>query len=182
MIYFYHGTDIQRSIKKSHELIDSLRNKKPDASFFKLDTDNFDQALIEEYVGGQGLFSSKYIIFLDRLCENKDIKEVFVDMIKDIAESENIFIVLEGKIDKATMTKIEKRAEKTAVFDLADNIKGEGNFQKNNANNTFALADAVGQKNKREAWMIYRKAIDQGEASEALHGMIFWKIKTILIS
>lgn len=178
MIYFYNGTDIQKSIKKSHELIDSLRNKKPDASFFKLDTDNFNQALIDEYIGGQGLFSNKYIIFLDRLCENKEVKEVFIDKLKEISESENIFIILEGKIDKATATKIEKKAEKTMTFDTEEKEKS---FDKG-GNNAFALADAIGKRNKKEAWMLYRKAIDAGEAPEALHGMVFWKIKSLILS
>ncbi len=185
MIYFYHGPDIEKGIKKSHELVDSLRKKRPDAAFFKLDSEHFDTVLLTEYIGGQGLFSAKYIVFLDRLCENKEVKEVkeiFMDMIKEIAESENIFIILEGKLDKATATKIEKKAEKTMVFELSEEAKFAKDFHKKDANNAFALADAIGQKNKKNAWMLYRKAIDMGEAPEALHGMIFWKIKSILLS
>ena len=178
MIYFYYGTDINKTIKKSHELIDSLRKKKPDAGFFKLDSEYFDSAMLEEYIGGQGLFSNKYIIFLDRLCEKKEVKEEFVEKLKEIATSENIFIILEGKIDKATATKIEKKAEKIVKIDIAETEKA---FDKG-GNNAFALADAIGKRSKKEAWMLYRKAIDEGEAPEALHGMVFWKIKSLILS
>ncbi len=178
MIYFYYGTDIDKTIKKSHELIDSLRKKKPDAGFFKLDSEHFDSAMLEEYIGGQGLFSNKYIIFLDRLCEKKEVKEEFVEKLKEIATSENIFIILEGKIDKATATKIEKKAEKIVKIDIAETEKA---FDKG-GNNAFALADAIGKRSKKEAWMLYRKAIDEGEAPEALHGMVFWKIKSLILS
>ena len=122
MIYFYYGTDIDKARTKAHELIDSLRKKKPEASFFKLDGENFNEAALEEYVGGQGLFTNKYIVFLDRLCEKKE--------------------------------------EYSA----------------------FALADAFGKRNKKDAWILYRKAIDRGEAAEALHGMLFWKVKTMILS
>ena len=30
--------------------------------------------------------------------------------------------------------------------------------------------------------MLYRKAIDKGEAPEALHGMLFWKVKSIILA
>ncbi len=175
MIYFYHGTDIDKARTKAHELIDSLLKKKPDAAFFKIDSETFDTAKIQEYTGSQGLFASKYIVFLDRLSEKKETKEEFVDLLKDISESENIFIILEGKLDKATSGKIEKKSEKFINFTL-DEVEEKPVY------NAFALADAVGKRNKKEAWMLYRKAIDVGEAPEALHGMIFWKIKTIILS
>ena len=118
MIYFYHGTDTDKSRLKANELIDSLKKKKPDASFFKVDSECFDTITLDEYIGGQGLFSNKYIVLLYRLCENKEVKEKFLEKIKEIKESQNIFIIVEGKIDKATIAKIEKKAEKTIVFDL----------------------------------------------------------------
>ena len=175
MIYFYHGTDTDKSRRKAHELIDSLLKKKPDASFFKLDSESFDVSKVQEYIESQGLFSSKYIVFLDRVCEKKEMKEEFVDSLKEISESENIFIILEGKLDKATLTKIEKKSEKTLAFDLEEK-------EEKPVYNAFALADAFAKKNKKEAWVLYRKSIDMGEAPEALHGMIFWKVKTMLLS
>lgn len=175
MIYFFHGTDIDKARGKAHDLIDSLIKKKPDASFVKIDAENFSAQLIDQYVGGQGLFVSKNIVFLDRLCEKKDMKEEFLEKLKDIAESENIFIMLEGKLDKATSGKIEKKAEKTVLSDLAEK-PAKKEFE------AFALADAFGKRDKKSAWILYRKAIDTGEAPEALHGMIFWKAKTMMLA
>ncbi len=175
MIYFYYGTDTERARVKAHELIDSLQKKKPDAGFFKISTENFNQSTLEEYIGSQGLFSSKYIVFLDRLCEKKEVKEQFLDKIKEIVESQNIFIILEGKIDKVTATKIEKKSEKFVKFDLAEK------FEKKEYG-AFALADAFGRHDKKDTWVLYRKAIDKGEAPEALHGMLFWKAKTMLLT
>ncbi len=173
MIYFLHGTDIDKARGKAHDLVDSLLKKKPDASFFKMNTENWSEATLQEYASGQGLFESKYIVFLDRICEDKKIKEDFVGRVKELGESTNIFIILEGKLDKATATKIEKKAEKTQEFLLPEKKKEEYN--------AFALANAVGNRDRKNAWLLYRKAIDKGEAPEALHGMIFWKVKTMLM-
>lgn len=175
MIYFFHGTDIDKARGKAHDLIDSLTKKKPDASFIKIDAENFSQNILDQYIGGQGLFVSKNIVFLDRLCEKKDMKEEFIEKIKEVAESENIFIMLEGKLDKVTLGKIEKKAEKTVASDLAEK-PAKKEF------GAFALADAFGQRDKKSVWILYRKAIDGGEAPEALHGMIFWKAKTMMLA
>jgi DNA polymerase III delta subunit len=156
-------------------LVNSLRKKKPEASFFTLNSENFNINILQEYIGSQGLFSQKYIILLDRLSEKKEIKDQLIDFIDEISESENIFILLEGKIDKATITKIEKRSEKSLKFEAQEKTyKREFN--------AFGLADAFVNKNKKEAWILYRQAIDNGEAPEALHGMMFWKLKTIFLS
>ena len=175
MIYFYYGSDIDKSREKAHSLIDSLMKKKPDASLLKMNNEDFDIPKLQEYIGSQGLFSNKYIVFLDRLCDDKEIKDDFLDKLKEISESENIFIILEGKIDKATATKIEKKSEKTIVLNLSEKIEKKDN-------NTFALANAFGKRNAKEAWMLYRKAIDEGIAPEALHGMIFWKVKSMILA
>ena len=176
MIYFYYGTDIKKTHLKSHELINSLLKKKPDASFFKINTENFNEVTLKEYIGSQGLFSDKYIVLLDRLCEKKEVKEQYIDLLKEISESENIFIVLEGKIDKATATKIEKKSEKTVKFDLDEII------DKKSDSNVFEIANAFGRRNKKEIWMLYRKYIDSGSAPEELHGILFWKAKTMLLA
>jgi len=175
MIYFFYGEDIDRARTKSHELVQSLLKKKQHASFFKIDVENCNEAIIEEYIESQGLFENKYIILLDRISEDKNTKAVFISKIKEIAESQNIFIVLEGKLDKATITKIEKNSEKYLKFDLPKGVQKE-------EYNAFALADALGKKDKKNLWILYRKAIEKGEAPEALHGMMFWKVKTMLMN
>ncbi|MDP3962667.1 MAG: hypothetical protein Q8Q03_02265 [bacterium] len=176
MIYFLHGNDIDKGRVKVHDLTASLLKKKPDASFFKMDLPGWDEALLESYIGGQGLFESKYIIFIDRVCEDKKIKESFLSKIKEMADSSNIFIILEGKLDKVTLGKIEKRSEKTQEFVLTEKAGA-----KKEEYNVFALADALGKKDRKSLWILYRKAIDRGEAPEAIHGMLFWKVKTMIL-
>ncbi len=182
MIYFYYGTDIDKARVKSHELADSLLKKKPDASYFKIDTDNFDISKIEEYIGGQGLFSNKYIVFLDRICSDKNTKELFLDKLKEIKESENIFIIFEGKLDKATATKIEKKSEKFLVFNLGEKEIKEKEDKKKQELNIFEIANALARRNKKEIWIIYRKLIDNGKVPEEIHGVLFWKIKSMILS
>src|SRR3989338_6056678 len=48
--------------------------------------------------------------------------------------------------------------------------------------NIFALTDAIGGRNKREAWMLYRKALASGQVPEEIFYRIFWQVKTMLLA
>ncbi len=47
--------------------------------------------------------------------------------------------------------------------------------------NVWALTDAVLARDKKNAWLLYREAIEQGQAPEALSGMVWWQVKSMLL-
>ncbi len=173
MLYVFHGTDIQQAGAKARSLIESLRAKRPDAAFEKLDGDSWNPSVIEGHLGGQGLFSSKYIVFLDRVTENAEAKDGLPDLTEAMGESENIFIVLEGKLNAELKRAVEKNAEKIVE------CEPKAGAAKKPESNIFALADAVGKKDPVKSWMLYRQAIENGAEPEALIGMMFWKAKSV---
>ncbi len=158
-----------------HTLVDTLRAKKPDASFFKMDDEYWSDARLEEFVVGAGLFEQKYIVVLDRVFENKEVKEFVFKNIKEIGSSENIFIILEGKLDKKTLTKFEKNAEKVQEFEKRV-IKKQEKF------NIFTLSDAFGGRKKKELWVLFQKAVNAGMSPEEIHGTLFWVVKSMILS
>lgn len=48
--------------------------------------------------------------------------------------------------------------------------------------NVFALTDAVGSRNKREAWVLYQKALSLGLAPEEFFYKVVWQVKTMLLA
>ena len=183
MLYIFHGTDVSKSREKAHKLIDSLRAKKPDASYVPIDAGGWNMNIIKEHLGGQGLFSNKYIIFLDRVTENIEAKEGIADFLPAMNESSNIFVMLEGKVFAELKRDIEKHAEKVVVTDISVAAKSSGG--KGGAKgefNVFALADAVAIRNRANSWTIYRQAVDRGIGPESILGTLFWKIKTMIIA
>ncbi|PCI29011.1 hypothetical protein COB55_02985 [Candidatus Wolfebacteria bacterium] len=174
MLYFIHGTDVEKTRAKAHGIIDVLKKKKPDALFFRIDEGEMDEGTINDLIGGQGLFEKKYIVFLNTVCENAETKEILLKKLKEIQGSDNVFILLEGKLDAKTKSKIEKVAEKVQTYD-ADKKPIE-KF------NIFSLTDALGKRNRRELWVLYHKARLRGSAPEEIHGILFWQIKTMLLA
>lgn len=178
MFYFLHGEDKDKARKKAHELIDGLTKKRPNAPFFKVDSENFSLGKLEEMIGGQGLFENKQIIFFDNVLEDKETKGAILEKIKEIAESPNAFVFLEGKIDKATAGKMEKKAEKVQEFKFTGN---EGKIKESKEKfNTFSLADVFGRKDKKNLWTLYQEALSQGVAPEEINGILFWQLKSMI--
>ena len=175
MIYLLHGTDTIKSRKKLHTLLDSMFTKKPDASYMRIERENFDESRIEEFAGGQGLFENKYIIVFDNLFVDKNIKEVILKKIKEISKSQNIFIFLEEKLNKTELNRFEKYAEKIQEFG-ASGSKKEKKFD------IFSLTDAFGKRDKKGLWILYQKAKLNNVSDEEVHGILFWQIKSMLLS
>jgi DNA polymerase III delta subunit len=177
MLYVFYGTDAAQAGEKARALVESLRQKRPDAAYEKIDADSWDPSVLQSHLGGQGLFSNKYIVFVDRVTENKSAKEELADYIEAMQESPNIFILYEGKVLTELKKALEKHAEKIVVV---DEKKAAGSFfGGGDGPNIFALADAVGKRDAVRAWTLYRQAVDGGIESEAIIGMLFWKAKSL---
>ncbi len=183
MLYIFHGSDIAKSGDKARSLVSSLRAKKNDATFISVGANDWSESVIEENIGGQGLFSSKYIIFLDRVTENSEAKEKIVDFIPTMHESANIFIVLEGKLNAELKKAFDKYAEKVV---MSDEIAAASSFGRATEGkrefNIFALADAVSSRDRMKSWMIYRQAVDRGLESESIVGTLFWQVKSMILA
>lgn len=48
--------------------------------------------------------------------------------------------------------------------------------------NIFALTDAIGSRNKREAWVLYHKALASGMVPEEVFYKVQWQVKTMLLA
>ncbi len=183
MLYVYHGTDITKSLEKARTLANSLRTKRPDATYIEIEADNWSSAIIEENIGGQGLFSNKYILFLNRVTEKGEAKESLPELIQIMNESTNIFILLEAKLNVDLKKAVEKHAEKVVE---TSNDSDKGAFGKKESGkeefNIFSLADAVASRNALKSWTIYRQAVDSGLEAESIIGTLFWQVKSMIVA
>lgn len=172
MLYIFHGTDTATSSKKMIATIEKMQKSKPDASFFKVEDGKLTQDIVNELTASQGLFENKYIVELQYPFEKDDTKEVFLKNLKEIADSENVFLVLEGKILKSEKGKIEKVASKMFLNDEVAAVK-------KTPLNLFNLAEAFAKKNKKKSWVGLQRAFDQNISPEEIHGVLWWQFKSI---
>ncbi len=48
--------------------------------------------------------------------------------------------------------------------------------------NIFSLTDAIGARKKRDAWVLYQKALAAGMAPEEVFYKLVWQVKTMLVA
>jgi DNA polymerase III delta subunit len=179
MLYIFHGSEIDKSREKAHSLLNSLRTKKPNAAFIRIEADQWDTEMVKSHLESQGLFSNKYIVFLDRVTEKTEAKDGLLDLMEGMKESPNIFILLEGAVKAELKKAFDKYAEKvvesSAVKTAAEKFE-KGDF------NVFALADALGSRDVFKSWSIYREAVDKGIEAESILGTLFWQVKSMVLA
>ena len=176
MLYLVYGDDSDKARDKYSSLVNSLREKKPDASFFEVDSENFDEAKFEELIGGATLFANKFMVGCKRLYVNDKSREYISERVELIAESQNVFIFLEGELENDDLALLTEHADKALEFEIT---KKEG--KKDFAFNVFSLTDALGRRDRRGLWLLATEAMVSGFPAEEIFWKFVWQVKNMLL-
>lgn len=166
MIYFLAGNDYKNKNLRRKTLLNKLIPT-------KISSDEISREILLDYANRNSLFGDKIIVVLENLLKIKDL----VLNIEDwtiLKESETLFICVEESI---FLTE-EKKYKKYAIIERF--LKKEE--KKDTGKDVFAICDAYTRKNKIGAWVLYREAIERGVAPENISGVLFWKIKTMILN
>lgn len=127
--------------------------------------------VVDGHISSSGLFNEPQAIVLkDTLVEHVDF---IIDRAESMSSSDNVFIIVDPKILKKERTKLEKHAKSYSEYAL--------NEKKVSDNSLFNLADFLGKKDKKNLWLGFRQAIEDGKQPEEIHGILWWQIKTLLL-
>ena len=178
MIYLVYGKDWFRSREKIRELLEFFRVKIGDLGIFRIEGDDFDPAKLEELIRSQMLFEKKHIVFCDKIFENLQAQNFVEKNIEKIAATPNIFLFLEEELDKKLLDMFKKYSKKVQEFKVSYKPHKEMSF---GDYNPFAICDAVAEKNKSRAWILFQKALLSGVPAEEVFYKIVWQIKALLL-
>ena len=123
MLRLIHGADSFRSFKKAQEIFKAAQKKIKDAEVFNIDVSEKTPEGIFQLLEGQSLFSTKKIILLKNLTENRAYKEIIdalLNRLKKLDKS-TILIFWESKKVPANTKfgKFFKSKKLEDVFDIA---------------------------------------------------------------
>lgn len=165
MIYILAGNDVK---KRSAYMKTLLKDREVIRPVLE---DNLKESLIG-YAQSQNLFGDSPIILMENFLHDGTISLSTKDL-NLLQESTSIFIFLED-VWKAVD---EKKYKKYATIEQFDEkiVASAPKF------NTFVITDAFGRHDKIGTWMLCREALDKGIEPEAISGLLFWKIKTMML-
>ncbi len=168
MLHFYSGTDRQKAraaLGKATEKIQGARVVRVS-----------DANSVEDFAAslrGVGMFAEKRAVVFENVLENESMRQALLDALPMLKSSEESFFILEEKPDAATKKMVEKYAETSEKFDATKKADGGSTI--------FALANSLRRGDKKNLWIGYQRQLLNGDAPEAIHGVLFWGAKDFFL-
>jgi hypothetical protein len=173
MLQVFYGNDRAKVLEASNKVMSTLL-KKHDLERIVVTEDTEDKlALVLSYASTDALFGGGAIVVIDQVFTDEVFESAFFKHLSQFVESPNQFIVREEKILKPELTKLQKAGAEVLLF--------EKTKEKKETFNVFALADALGRKDKKNLWVLFEKAKRAGIAPENIAGTLNWQLKTQLL-
>ena len=170
MLHVYYGTDRQ----KIRDAATMFSNKKmsADGTLTVLDATDYQSGRLADSLGATSLFGGEEWFVIDSPATNPDLAEEVKANLEAMAESGNTFIILEGPLLAAAKKTYAKHAAHIEEFTAA----------KNERFNTFAMADALASKDRRQLWVLLQEAKQAGSAAEEIIGILWWQLKAMRLA
>lgn len=171
MLTIYFGTDslgLRTEMLKKAGAVDG-------AALLRFDEVTITIPALQDSLGVTGLFDTTTVVVLDSVLENSHCKDEVLDLLEHFQKSRNHYFLLAGDVLAAERKKFEKCG---AMLVEKDSLKKAAGF----TNASFALADAVGRRDKKTAWVLYRKGVMQGTTPQEVCGTLIWQMRLIVLA
>ncbi|MEK7133782.1 MAG: hypothetical protein AAB804_01785 [Patescibacteria group bacterium] len=169
MLYFFSGTDREKARAALNAALEKAAKK---VSRIARVTDANTRADLQSVLQGGGMFGETRTIVFDGTLANEEMRDLVTNSLPALKESRETFFILEERPDADTRKRIEKYAERSERFDTAG---------KRRDGSVFAMANALAKRDKRALWLNYQGELAKGTAPEAIHGVLFWGAKDMLL-
>jgi len=168
MLFVYAGNDV---IAVRNQALATVHTHATGNAYSTLNGESFIAGSLREAVGASSLFGGTITYLLDTPSLSAEFQAELKDLLKDIANSTHIFVVIEGVLLAPDKKSFQKHTEDFSYFESAKEEKF----------NVFAMGDALLKRDKKTLWLLLQKAKLAGLPSEAIAGTLWWQIKSMLL-
>lgn len=168
MLYVLTGSDVMKAKARVEALA-----KGYDVLRFGEGGEPFTGAL--SALGARGLFGANIALLLDRPSEDADGKTLLAEHAAVFAGAGTPVIVIEPDFPAAAKKKLPAAAV-TERHDIPFHSP------ETPTPSVFELTDAFAGGDRKEAWMLYRRLIENGSAAEEIHGALSWQARALVLA
>jgi DNA polymerase III delta subunit len=170
MLVLFYGTHRNAARDRATDFF--IEQKAEPGGIRQVSGSEYTAGRVSEMVGAQSLFGGVEYFLLDTPSSDRDFDDEVANSLKDLASSTNVFVILEGSLLAADKKKYEKHAKVVVEFSA----------DKPERFNTFALADALAKKDKKNLWVLLQQANIAGLRTEEITGMLWWQLKALRLA
>lgn len=186
MIYFFHGTDIEKTRTKAFEWIAKAKAKEPNLAYVRLAREEMTDAALDDVTFSGGLFVKRLLVLIDDpfpAVRSKDedgeeggdeiASSVLEEHLDALAASDNAIVILAPKLVAVKAKKIAAKAKVVYAFDAVPSRADGRGFNGN-------LVNALASRSRDKLWLEINRALRAGDAPEMLHGLLHWKARDLM--
>lgn len=172
MLYIIYGNDREQGRTRLHTLREKLSAQ--GGSVEVVGEGTITSETLEHMSSARGLFGGATIFVFDSVLEKKVEQELVARFADDLARSPNHILIFEPALAKEHREALTGHAKE--VFDCSvKNVEGKPSF------NIFSLGDALGERKKKDLWILYQEAQAHGIGPEEICGTFFWVVKNMAL-
>ena len=168
MLTIFYGTDRVRVRTALNEAVDKAQKG---TAVVRI-TDAHSLEDLSAVMQGGGMFAIPRVVVLEYLLSREDMRAILESTLNELHSSTEQYYLLEEKIDAGT----KKLLGKYATLELFDSPKKSAS-----STTIFAIANALKRGDKKALWIAYQRELWSGAAPEAIHGVMFWGVKDMML-
>lgn len=149
-----------------------LREKVGDRLLGSFDADSFDESLANDLIQTPPLLGDRGVIVITECLRTMDSPKEFV---VGSVDAPHDVILVETALTKPLRTILEK--EGIPIVDKTDVVPDTKEEEKRNS---FALADALLNGERRELWRVLEKDLEDGKDLQEIIGMLLWQLRMMV--
>lgn len=176
MLYVIHGSDTDTAHAKLKSLVEQLHARRPEAEVFRVEAEDVTRDRLLELIESQGLFEQKYIVILKHVLQDSGIRDEVLEYVSAMREAPHVFVLFERALDAKTVEVLRVHAEKVQEYTATSHTPARPEP------NLFAVADALGARDKKQCWVALHRALAAGASPEEIHGIVVWQVKAMLLA
>lgn len=157
---------------KMRSTLAALEKRAPLAHLLRITDEDVAAVSYPDLLAAQGLFYTKRIVVFDNAFKEKTAQEVAVDHLKEMAQSEHVFLILEENPSATFKTQLLKHATKA--------LMGESDA-KQKEQVDWSATNALESRDSERLWKSVCTSLLKGAPAEQVHGQLFWKAKQLLL-
>jgi len=173
MIHLIYGQD-RIKVRTAAKAFLAVEFKQcPELAVFRFSAEECSLERLEETFIGQTLFAQKFAVMVDGLWPTAE--KLLLKHLPNLSRSPNLYLFTELEAAPETIAQI------VAAGGLTKKVAGGSKPPPTAGGNPFAVADALGERNRQRAWILFQTALARGLTPEEIFWKLVWKVKTLLL-
>ncbi len=170
MYRVFFGSDRGVARDKVTSYID--KNMPKEATLTILEGGQYQKGQVVDALGANSLFGGEEWFLLDKPSDNTECFDEVKGALEELSQSPNTFLILEGTLLAPAKKVYGKYSEDLEEFSA----------QKEERFNSFSLAEALAEKNKKKLWLLLQEARLSGQRGEEVIGILWWQLKSLRLA